>query len=74
MKIINCNVRASRKNSENIQRNSRNIREDVIQQNIKEAKLDGNNKYFQYLSNLVVIQSKQKMYRRMMHHIRSESQ
>ena len=68
MKIINKHIIQSSKSLKEIQKNSRTIREDYLKEKVQEAKIDGNKKHYQYLSNLILIEHQQQMHRRIKHH------
>ena len=58
MKLINNNISKLKK----IKRNAkswRNVCEDFLNQKVQEVKLDGNNKHYKYLFNLIVIEHQQ---------------
>ena len=68
MKIINKHITQASQSLKKIQKNSRTIREDYLKEKVQEAKLDGNKKHYQYLSNLIIIEHQQQMHRRIKHH------
>ena len=67
MKIINKYITQSSQSLKTIQKNSRTIREDYLKGKVQEAKIDGNKKHNQYLSNLILIEHQQQMHRRIKH-------
>ena len=40
---------------------------------MQELKIDGNNKHFKYVANLIVIEHQQQMHRRIRHHTRKQN-
>ena len=68
MKTINKHIIQASKNLKTIQKQSLTIREDYLKEKVQEAKIDGNKKHYQYLSNLVIIEHQKQMYRRIKHY------
>ena len=68
MKIINKHITQSSQSLKTIQKHSRTIREDYLKEKVQEAKIDGNKKHYQYLSNLILIKHQQQMHHRIKHH------
>ena len=40
---------------------------------MQESKIDGNNKHFKYIANLIVIEYQQQMHRHIRHHARKQN-
>ena len=55
MKLINKHITQSSQSLKTIQKHSRTICEDYLKEKVQEAKIDGNKKHYQYLSNLILI-------------------
>ena len=68
MKIINKHINQSSKLLKTIPKKSRTIREGYLKEKLQEAKVDGNKKHYQYLSNLILIEHQQQMHSRIKHH------
>ena len=64
IKIINKHIINSSKNLKQMQKKY----EDYFKEKVQEAKIDGNNKHFTYLSNLIFIEHQQHMHRRIKHY------
>ena len=68
MKLINKNISKASNTLKEIQKNSRTIREECLNQRMQGAKIHGNNKHYKYLANLIVIEHQQQMHSRIQHH------
>ena len=68
MKTIKKHITQASKSLKTIQKNSLTIREDYLKEKVQEAKIDGNKKHYQYLSNLILIEHQQQMHHRIIHH------
>ena len=53
MKTINKHITQASKSLKTIPKKSLTIREDYLKEKVQEAKIDGNKKHYQYLSNLI---------------------
>ena len=56
MNLINNKLKKWNKTLKDIQRNSRTIREDYLNQKMKETKIDGNKAHYKYVSNSIIIE------------------
>ena len=58
-KKINKHIKKTSKNLKKIQKNTRTIREYYLNKKIQEANIDGNNKHYEYLFNLILMEHQQ---------------
>ena len=68
IKSINNKIKTFTNNLKSTKKNSRVLRVAFLKERILEAKLDDNKKHVTYLTNLILIEHQQQMYRTIKHH------